>query len=68
MMPSLTNGAVVDRFPILVSGEGVCKLLAALVTDGQAEPIATTIVNVINEWNLQDRIAALCFDTTATNT
>ena len=24
LMPSLTNGCVVDRFPILVSGEGIC--------------------------------------------
>ena len=66
LMPSLTNGAVVDRLSILVPGEGVCKLLAAPVTDGQAEPTATSIMNAINEWNLQDRIAALCFDTTAT--
>jgi hypothetical protein len=67
LMPGLTNGEVVDRLPILVSGEGVLKLLAAPVTDGKAEPTATTIMEVINEWNLQDRIAALCFDTTATN-
>ncbi|XP_076064446.1 uncharacterized protein LOC143038792 [Oratosquilla oratoria] len=68
LMPALTNGEVLDRLPILVSGEGVLKLLAAPVTDGKAEPTATTIINVIKEWSLQERIAALCFDTTATNT
>ena len=67
-MAALTNGEGVDRLPILVSGGGVCKLLAASVTDGKAKPRTTTIMKVINEWNLQDRIAALCFDTTATNT
>ena len=49
IMPSLTNGEVVDLLPILVSGEGACKLLAAPVTDGKAEPTANTIMKVINE-------------------
>ena len=48
LMPSLTNGEVVDRLPILVSGEGLCKLLAAPVTDGKAEPTVTAIMKVIN--------------------
>ena len=68
LMPALTNGEVVDRLPIPVSREGVCKLLAVSVTDDKAKPSANTIMKVINEWNLQDRIAELCFDTTTTNT
>ena len=68
LMAALTNWKVVDRFFIFVSGEGICKILAAPVTDDKAEPTATTNMKVINEWNLQDRFAALCFDTTATNT
>ena len=66
-MPSLTNDGTVDRLPIIVSGEGVLKLLAAPITDGKAEPTANTISNVVKEWGLVERIAALCFDTTATN-
>ena len=68
LMPALTNREVVERLPILVSGEGNCKLLPSPVTDGKAEPTATTVMTVISEWNLQDRIAALCSDTTATST
>ena len=68
LMPALTADKVEDRLPVLVSGEGVSKLLAVPVTDGKAEPTAATIMEVVNEWNLQDRVAALCFDTTATNT
>ena len=68
MMPSLTNEGNVDRLPILVSGEGVQKILAAPITDGRAEPTASTIHSVISEWAISDRIRALCFDTTATNT
>ena len=67
LMPSLTNDGTVDRLPIIVSGEGVLKLLAAPITDGKAEPTANTISNVVKEWGLVERIAALCFDTTATN-
>ncbi|KAG0711005.1 hypothetical protein GWK47_021650 [Chionoecetes opilio] len=65
---SLTNEGVVDRLPILVSGEGVEKILAVPITDGKAEPTANTIHSVISEWAISDRIRALCFDTTATNT
>ena len=68
LMPALTDGKTEDRLSVLVSGEGVSKLLAVPVTDGKAEPTATTIMDVLNEWNLTDRIAALSFDTTATNT
>ena len=45
LMPSLTNDGTVDRLPIIVSGEGVLKLLAAPITDGKAEPTANTISN-----------------------
>ena len=38
-----------------------------MVTDGKAEPTATMIMEVINEWNLQDRVAALFFETAVTN-
>ncbi|KAG0722687.1 hypothetical protein GWK47_005869 [Chionoecetes opilio] len=65
-MPSLTNEGVVDRLPILVSGEGVEKILAVPITDGKAEPTANTIHSIISEWAISDRIRALCFDTTAT--
>ena len=64
LTPALTGGKTEDRLSVLVSG-GVSKLLAVPVTDGKAEPTATTIMDVLNEWNLTDRIAALSFDTTA---
>ena len=48
LMPSPTNGEVVDRLRILLSGEAVRKPFAAPVTDGKVEPIATAIMKVIN--------------------
>lgn len=68
LMPSIKDGKLMDRLQIIVSGEGVSKLLAVPATSGKAEPTTTTILNTLGDWNLADRVAALCFDTTATNT
>ncbi len=58
----------VDRLPILVSGENIVKLLSVpKLHSGTADVTATAIMNVIDEWGLQDRIRGFCFDTTATN-
>lgn len=62
-MPFLTN-----RMPIIISGEGVEKILAVPITDGKAELMTNTIHSVISDWAISDRIRALCFDTTATKT
>jgi hypothetical protein len=45
----------VDQLPILVSGENVVKLLSVLkLHSGTADVTATAIMNVIDEWRLQD--------------
>jgi hypothetical protein len=47
----------VDQLPILVSGENVVKLLSVLkLHSGTADVTATAIMNVIDEWRLQDHI------------
>ena len=59
----------VDRLPILVSGEDVTKLLAIpKLKTGDAETEANACMEVVTSWNIQDRIMALCFDTTSVNT
>ena len=69
MMTDLTGREVVDRLPILVSGEGVIKLLAVPKLDtSTADVIATAIMDVVEDWELADRVRAFCFDTTAVNT
>lgn len=49
LIPSLTNEGVVDRLPILISGEGVEKILVVPMTNGKAELMATTIHSAISE-------------------
>src|SRR6218665_275094 len=59
----------VDRLPILVSGQNVVKLLSVpKLHDSTAVTIANDISKTIDDWGLWDRIAGLCFDTTASNT
>ena len=69
MLPALMSKELVDRLAVLVSGEGTMKLLGVPKlpnVTGQAE--TTAVFNLIQEWNLADRIHFMCFDTTASNT
>ncbi|KAG0717709.1 hypothetical protein GWK47_007951 [Chionoecetes opilio] len=48
---------------------GIQKILAVpKLSDGKAESTAVVIGEVLTEWNLKDRIVAVCFVTTAVNT
>ena len=59
----------VDRLPIMVSGKDVTKLLAIpKLQSGTAAVISDACLAEIRSWGLEDRIVAMCFDTTASNT
>ena len=69
LMGDLTGKEVVDRLPILVSGEGVVKLLSVpKLTNSQAVTTAAVIYDTIQDWNIADRIKGFSFDTTPVNT
>lgn len=58
-----------DRIAILVSGDGVDKLLAVpKLTSGTGQAQADAVMEVLRDWEVEDRIVALTFDTTASNT
>ncbi|XP_057329829.1 uncharacterized protein LOC130670438 [Microplitis mediator] len=58
-----------DRLAILVSGQGITKLLAIPKIDGSTGiNQATAVFEVISDWNLSNQVRSLCFDTTASNT
>ncbi|XP_076333078.1 uncharacterized protein LOC143237560 [Tachypleus tridentatus] len=68
-MPDLVGREKIERLAILVSGEGVEKILSVPKIDsGDANSVASEIGSVLVECNVKDRIKSLCFDTTATNT
>lgn len=63
------SGENVERIAILVSGDGVDKLLAVpKLPDGTGRAQANAVLDTLADWGLADRIAGLSFDTTASNT
>ena len=54
----------VNRFPILVAGQGVVKFLAVPnLQDHMEASMVQAITQTIDDWGLQDRIKGLFFDT-----
>lgn len=59
----------VERLPILVSGEDVGKLLAVpRLPAGTGDEIAKAVVDTLEDWGVKERVVAMSFDTTASNT
>ena len=55
--------------PILVSGHGVNKLLGVpKLFGGTEENAASTMVAIVEDWGVAERVKAMCFDTTSANT
>jgi hypothetical protein len=69
-MEDLTGKQHVDRLPVIVTcGEGICQLLGVpKIVAGTGEAQASAVKHLLEEWGLCDRVGALCFDTTASNT
>lgn len=68
IVPHVTGG-VVDRLAILVSGDGVDKLLGVpMLPSGTGKAQADAVMEALQDWGLEDRVIGLGFDTTASNT
>lgn len=69
LIQDITGDEIVDRLPILVSGNGVDQLLGVpKLASGTGENMATAVYKMILEWNISSQIKCMCFDTTASNT
>jgi hypothetical protein len=69
LLVDLTSKQQVDRLAILVSGQGVSQLLGVpKIPSGTGEAQAQAVVDALDQWGITDKIAALSFDTTASNT
>ena len=63
------DGTRVDRLAIVVSGHGVQKLIGVpKLTRGTGEATASAVAEALDDWGLAERIVAMSFDTTASNT
>lgn len=69
LMEDLTNKEHVDRLPILVSGVGMEQLLTvSKLPSSTGEAQAQAVVDALKNWGIENQVAAMCFDTTASNT
>lgn len=69
MLPALTSKEKVERLAVLVSGNGVMKLLGVLkLSSGSGKEQAKSVHELIEKWEIADRIQFMSFDTTASNT
>ncbi|KAA0202355.1 hypothetical protein HAZT_HAZT010953 [Hyalella azteca] len=68
-MQDLTNKKHVDHLPVLVSGKGAVQLLGVpTLAKGTGRAQCDAVVALLREWGIEDCVAALCFDMTASNT
>lgn len=69
LIPDLTGKEKVDRLPVIVSGEGVSQLLAVpKLATGTGQAQADAVAEVVRQWGVEEDLAGMCFDTTASNT
>lgn len=70
MLPSISNGKEsVERLTVLVSGQGVVKLLVVpKIPKGTGLAQSNVVYQLVEEWKVKDQIKFLCFDSTASNT
>jgi len=68
LLPNLMEKEIIDRLAIVISNGDVEKILAVPVLEhGTAEAQASIILDTLTDWNLNDSVKALSFDTTAVN-
>jgi hypothetical protein len=70
LLPALTDGTKKEeRVAILVSYSKMEKLLGVpKVASATGENLSQSVFNTITEWELQNQVVAMSFDTTAANT
>lgn len=69
MLPEISGREKVDRLPIIVSSQGIDKLLGIpKLKSSSGKEISDAVFNSINEYEMLDLVQIICFDTTAHNT
>ena len=69
LLEDISGEEIVDRLPVLVSGNGVEQLLGVpKLNSGTGDNTSTAVYDLIIDWGLFDKVKCMCFDTTASNT
>ncbi|CAH0550650.1 unnamed protein product [Brassicogethes aeneus] len=69
ILPDYNCSTKVERLPVLISADGNEKLLGVpRLSSGTGIMAANAVENLLRDWNLVDKVQAMCFDTTSVNT
>ena len=69
LLRDLTTKEHVDRLPVIVTGNGVLQLLkVAKLPNGTGLQQAKAVVEALDDWDLKQKVVAMSFDTTSSNT
>ena len=69
ILPDITGRDSVDRLAVVVTGYNVDQLLGILeLTNGTGKEVSEADITTLLDWDIQDRVKAMSFDTTAANT
>lgn len=69
LLPDLIGNTKVERIAVLVSYNGTSKFLGApKVSTSSGENIAKAVHDLLVKWDILDRVQAMSFDTTSSNT
>ena len=69
LIPDFTGKNFFDRLPVLVSGVRTQQLLSvSKLKNSTGEEQEAALTGVLLDWNIHDKVKAICFDTTASNT
>ncbi|KAG0714162.1 hypothetical protein GWK47_001666 [Chionoecetes opilio] len=69
LVEGMAGEGIAERLPILVSGDGIHKLLMVpKLAAGTGVLTGQAVYDAAKEWDLVDNIIGMCFDTTVSNT
>lgn len=69
LLPALTGKEKVDRLPVIATANGVEHLLGVpKLFSGKGDDMASAVYQLLEEYQLTERVEAVCCDTTASNT
>ena len=70
LLPDITGSKeTVDRIAVIVTGNGLEKLLAVpKIGRGTGEEQAAACLKILDDWKIRDKLQGLVFDTTSSNT
>ena len=68
LLEELTSKQHMDRLPILISCNGLSKLLGVQkLMGGSRENAASAVAAILSDWGDAERVKAMCFDKTEAN-